>query len=229
MRAVHRIKDVGMTTEAVIFDMDGVLTDSEPVINTAAIKGLREFGIEARPEDFLPFVGTGEDRYIGGVAEKYGVKYRPEMKHRVYEIYLDILPGMLERFPGVAELLQAIRRSGTALGLATSADRIKMEANLQAIDVPQDWFAAIVTGEDIEHKKPAPDIYLACASQLGIEPACCCVVEDAVNGVDAARAAQMHCVAVSTSFSEDELRNRAEPDIVRASLADVTLADLGIG
>ena len=57
---------------AVIFDMDGVLTDSEPLINQAAVAMFRELGLPVQPEDFLPFVGTGEDRYIGGVAEKYG-------------------------------------------------------------------------------------------------------------------------------------------------------------
>lgn len=58
---------------AVIFDMDGVLVDTEPVINKAAILGLREYGLDAKPEDFVPFIGRGETKYIGGVAEIYGL------------------------------------------------------------------------------------------------------------------------------------------------------------
>ncbi|MGD8447111.1 MAG: hypothetical protein PVI94_26660 [Desulfobacterales bacterium] len=75
-------------TKAVIFDMDGVMTDSEHLINKAAIAGLREYGIQPEPSDFLPFTGMGEDHYIGGVARKYGLTYIPQMKARVYEIYL---------------------------------------------------------------------------------------------------------------------------------------------
>jgi len=73
--------------KAVIFDMDGVMTDSEDMINDAAIAGLCQYGIEPEPVDFLPFLGMGEDHYLGGVARKYGLTYVPEMKARVYEIY----------------------------------------------------------------------------------------------------------------------------------------------
>ena len=85
---------------AVIFDMDGVLVDSEPIINAAAIRALAEFGIEARPEDFEPFVGAGEDRYVGGVAELHGKAYVLEMKHRTYDWYLKLLPEMGKAFAG---------------------------------------------------------------------------------------------------------------------------------
>ena len=72
---------------AVIFDMDGVLTDSEPLINAAAIAMFKEKGLEAQPSDFLPFVGAGEDRYIGGVAEKHHFPLDlPAAKRRTYEI-----------------------------------------------------------------------------------------------------------------------------------------------
>ena len=208
----------------VIFDMDGVLTDSEPVINAAAIAGLREFGVQAKPEDFVPFVGAGEDRYIGGVARLYGKEYVLDMKRRVYEIYLEILPGMIKAFPGVHDLLQLLRDSGFAMAVASSADRVKVEANLAAIDVRLDWFGAVIVGEDAEEKKPAPDIYLLAASRLGVQPERCCVVEDAVNGVLAAKAAGMRCVAVTTSFPFDALRD-AGADCVRESLPEIDLAD----
>src|SRR5712691_4107288 len=79
-------------TRAVIFDMDGVLVDSESLINAAAIAMFREKGLVVQPEDFLPFVGAGEDRYIGGVAEKYGFPLDLSVaKRRTYEIYLDLV------------------------------------------------------------------------------------------------------------------------------------------
>jgi HAD superfamily hydrolase (TIGR01509 family) len=212
---------------AVIFDLDGVLTDSEPVINAAAIAGLREYGIDPRPEDFHPFVGAGEDRYIGGVAGKYGLTYAPEMKRRVYEIYLDILPGMIRAFPGAQELLCRLEAAGIRLAVASSGDRIKVEANLRAIGVEPGRFGTVVAGEDVEHKKPAPDIFLAAARRLGVPPAGCCVVEDAPNGIRAAKAAGMRCVAVGQSFPAAVLA-QAGADVIRASLAEILLPDLGI-
>jgi HAD superfamily hydrolase (TIGR01509 family) len=212
---------------AVIFDMDGVLTDSEPVINAAAIAGLREYGINPKPEDFHPFVGTGEDRYIGGVAAKYGLTYIPEMKRRVYEIYLEILPGMIRAFPGAQELLRTLRAQSIRLAVASSADRVKVEANLRAIRVDLSWFGAVVVGEDVERKKPAPDIFLTAARRLGVTPTACCVVEDAVNGVRAAKSAGMRCVAVEQSFPAAVLAP-AGPDVIRPGLAQISDADLGL-
>lgn len=209
---------------AVIFDMDGVLTDSESVINEAAIRGLREYGINPQPTDFEPFVGMGEDRYIGGVAEAYGLRYIPDMKRRVYQIYLEILPDRLVPFPGVHKLLDTLDHAGLHIALASSADRIKVTANLEAIHVGTDRFAALVTGEDVERKKPAPDIYLEASRQLGVAPVCCCVVEDAVSGVQAAKAAGMRCIAVTTSFDADELLS-AGADCVRPGLANIRLSD----
>ena len=112
--------------DSIIFDMDGVLTDSEPIINAAAIEGLREYGITATPGDFTPFVGTGEDRYIGGVAELHGRKYSLDMKKRVYEIYLRILPGLIKPFPGVLAMINLLKSTGIGMAVASSADRIKV-------------------------------------------------------------------------------------------------------
>src|SRR6266498_1870964 len=97
---------------AVIFDMDGVLVDSEPLINAAAIAMFKEKGLDVQPDDFLPFVGAGEDRYIGGVAEHYGFPLDvTEAKRRTYEIYLDLVPSELEAFPGVLEVVHACRNA----------------------------------------------------------------------------------------------------------------------
>jgi len=213
--------------EAVIFDMDGVLTDSEPLINRAAIDGLREYGIDAEPEDFRPYVGMGEDHYIRGVAQKYGLKYVPAIKARVYAIYFNLISGQLKAFPGVRALLDQLRAHSVRLGLASSADRIKIEANLKAIDVDPAWFEVIIAGDEVGNKKPAPDIYLAAAKKLGVAPRRCCVIEDAVNGVRAAKAAGMRCVAVAQSFSASELQ-AASPDCIRPDIGSILPADLGL-
>jgi beta-phosphoglucomutase len=215
---------MGNTLRAVIFDMDGVLTDSEPLINLAAILMFEEKGLVVQPEDFLPFVGTGEDRYIGGVAETYGIPLDlPSAKRRLYEIYLNLVPVRLAAFPGACELARACRAAQLKVAVASSADQVKVAANLQKIGLPLDFWDAVIAGEQVKRKKPAPDIFLSAAQALGVEPAACAVIEDAVNGVQAAITAGMHCVAVAHTFPAELLH---EASVVRGSIAEVSLADL---
>ena len=218
------MNDTPSTIRAVIFDMDGVLTDSEPLINAAAVAMFRELGVTVQPEDFFPFVGMGEDRYIGGVAEKYDVALDlAAAKHRTYEIYLDLVPHQLRAFPGVRELVAACREAGLHVAVASSGDDVKVNANLNTIGLPVAAWDAVVTGEEVTHKKPAPDIFLLAASKLGMRPAECVVVEDAVNGIQAAKAAGMRCVAVAQTFPAERL---GEADLVRDSIAAVQVSDL---
>ena len=217
-----RTSDSAIT--AVIFDMDGVLTDSEPLINAAAVQMFKELGLSVSPNDFLPLVGTGEDRYIGGVAElhKFPIDL-PHAKRRTYEIYLDLVPTQLEVFPGARALVSHCRVAGLKVAVASSADRIKVAANLAKIGLPLESWDAVITGEDVVNKKPAPEIFLKAAERLGKAASQCVVVEDAVNGVRAALAAGMRCVAVAQSFAPDLL---SAANLVRGSIADVSVPDL---
>jgi HAD superfamily hydrolase (TIGR01509 family) len=197
--------------------MDGVLVDSEHVILNAAIEGLRRFGVNAEPEDFRPFIGAGEDRFIGGVAEKYGVKFVSEMKSAVYSIYLERVDRDIRTYPGTRDILKRLRSSGYVLGLASSADRIKIDANLRAAKIPASLFSAILSGNDVMKKKPDPEVFLKTAERLGKVPAECLVVEDAVNGVRAAKAAGMSCAALTTTFPRDLLAAEG-PDVILTGL-----------
>jgi HAD superfamily hydrolase (TIGR01509 family) len=217
-------KDNDEMVHAVIFDMDGVLVDSEPLINAAAIAMFNEKGLVVQSDDFLPFVGMGEERYIGAVAEAYGFPLDlSEAKRRTYEIYLDLVPVQLEAFPGSVELVHTCRDAGLRIAVASSADQVKVIANLEKIGLPVEFWDAVVWGEDVKKKKPAPDIFIFAASRLGAVPGNCVVVEDAVNGIQAARAAGMRCVAVATTFPAGEL---GEADVVRERISDIKLPDL---
>jgi HAD superfamily hydrolase (TIGR01509 family) len=192
--------------KGIIFDMDGVLVDSEPFICEAAVRMFAERGLKVKPEDFIPFVGAGENRYIGGVAEKYGFRIDIERdKARTYEIYGEIVRGQIEPLPGVNEFIAKARNRGLKLALASSADLIKIEINLREIGVVPETFDAIVSGQDVVRKKPDPEIFLTAAERLGLAPEECLVVEDAVNGVAAAKAAGMRCLAITTSFTKEDL------------------------
>ncbi len=214
-------------SRAVIFDMDGILVDSEPLINKAAIAMFKEKGLDVQPDDFIPFVGAGEERYVGGVAEKYHFPMdAAAAKQRTYEIYLDLVPTKLEIFPGVRALLQTCRQAGLRLAVASSADRIKVVANLKKIGLPIEWWDAVISGELVEHKKPAPDIFLLAAKTIGVAPGECVVVEDAANGIQAARAAGMRSIGVAHTLPADHLK---AADVVREKIADIQLSDLAPG
>ena len=120
-------------------------------------------------------------------------------------------------------MVNACREAGLFLAVASSADLIKVRANLETIGLPIPFWDAVVAGEDVRHKKPAPDIFLSAAEHLGVTPPECVVVEDAVNGIQAAKAARMRCVAVTTTFPPDQLQ---EAVVVRNRIKDVALSDL---
>ncbi len=191
--------------------MDGVLADSEEFICEAAMKMFAELGLAVQAEDFLPFVGAGENRYLGGVAEKYGFDLDCSIggidpaKARTYEIYGQIIRGRMKELPGAADFVRTCREKGLKTALATSADKTKMVYTLEEIGLPLDVFDASINGLDVERKKPFPDIYIKAAELLGLKPESCLVVEDAVNGVQAALAAGSRCLGLTSSFTEEEL------------------------
>lgn len=198
-----------MVIKGVIFDMDGVLCDSEAFICEAACRMFKEkYGHSVIPDDFIPFVGAGEDRYLGGVAEKYGIQLdMPQDKEQTYTLYLKTIPGRLAPLPGALDFVQQLANSSIQMAVATSADRIKMEGNLHEIGMPENWFKACVTGSDVKNKKPAPEIFLKAARLIELQPTECLVVEDAVNGVQAAKAAGCCCLGLTSSFNRDILLN----------------------
>ena len=200
---------------AILFDMDGVLIDSEEYIAEAAIAYFRSLKVEVQAADFLPFVGAGEDRYIGGVAEKYGVKLDLEQaKLDTYAIYEKLITGKEGALPGVKRFLANAHTAGVSMAVATSADKRKMEINLAVMGLDPTWFTVLINGRDIERKKPFPDIYQKAARDLNKVPADCIVFEDATNGVEAAKAAGMLCGAITTSFSTQQLRNEGADFII---------------
>jgi HAD superfamily hydrolase (TIGR01509 family) len=215
--------------QAVLFDMDGVLVDSEAFMADAAIAMLAErYGVCAARADFLPFVGMGENRFIGGVAAKYGVAINIEAdKARTYDLYNELIRGKLEALPGAVAFVRECRARGLKTAIATSADRRKLEANLPEIGLSDSDFDAVVDGLQVERKKPFPDIYLEASRRLGVVPGRCLVVEDAVSGVKAAKAAGAACLGLAGSFSEAELR-AAGADFFAADLASVDPSIMGM-
>ncbi|MFA6689462.1 MAG: cytidine deaminase [Sphaerochaetaceae bacterium] len=202
----------------ILFDMDGVLIDSEAYIAQAAVSFFADLGVKVKEEDFQPFVGAGEDRYIGGVAEKYGLPLDlVQAKDAVYRKYRQLVLGKVGPMPGVSRFIANARNAGMRMAVASSADRTKVEINLKAIGASPDWFDIVLSGSQVKRKKPFPDIYQFAALSLGLSCEDCLVVEDAVNGVQAAKAAGCFCCGVTGTFDAETLA-RAGADVVVTSL-----------
>ena len=208
----------------VIFDMDGVLIGSEPTIARAASQMFAEKGYTVPTSAYAPFIGMGEDKILSGAAEAQGIPLDPvKDKARTYAIYLELIEPGMPPLPGVVDFLAECRRRGLKRAIASSADAVKVAANLKAIGLAKSDFDAIVDGEQAKRKKPAPDIFLEAARQLGLAAEHCLVVEDAIAGVEAAKAAGSRCLAVTTSFPADRL---TRADWVVADLAHAPAAAL---
>jgi len=213
-----------MPPYGLIFDVDGVLGDTEGVVARATIAMFQElYGVEMKEEDFRPFIGTGAVRYVEGPAEKYGVTVDIDKAcARRTENFIAILEsGEPISFPGAKELVDAaVAAEEWKVAVATSGPTDKSQATVRAAGIDPSVFNVYITGDMVTHKKPHPEIYETTAKALQLAPGHCVVVEDAITGVASAKAAGMPCIAVTNSFSAVEL---AEADLVVNSLAQVTL------
>lgn len=214
---------------AVLFDMDGVLCNSEEPSRRAGVDVFAEMGVDVTVDDFVPFMGTGEANFLGGVASVKGVKgFDTDVaKKRFFEIYLEkyAKPNSGIGFPGAFELITQCKAKGLKVAVASSADRIKVDANLAAAGLSIQLFDAIVSADAFEKLKPAPDIFLSASNILNVPPSECIVIEDALAGLQAANAAKMRCIVVTTTLSEEILATEA-PSLIRKDIGNITLDDI---
>ncbi len=211
-----------------IFDVDGVIADTEGVNARASIAMFAElFGLKGFVRtDFEKGLGRGAAAYVRAAAEIHGFNMTVEQVAAAttvrQEKFLTILAQEpLGPFAGVLELMQAARaRADFRVAIATSSTREKSEAVLRSAKVPYRK-VVYITGSDVSRKKPDPELFLTAASRAGVEPANCVVIEDAPDGVAAAKSAGCKCIAVTNSTSAEKL---AEADVVVDSLAEVDIA-----
>ena len=190
----------------ILLDMDGVVVDSEPILLGAVSRLFADKGVAVELADCQPFFGTGEDHLLEGVANRHGVTLDfPRDLDRLYALYFELIPGRLKALPGVFDFLAEARRRHLKVALASSAAAVKVEANLREIGLTPGSFDAVVDAKDVQHKKPHPDVFLKAAQRLELPPAACLVVEDAVAGVEAAKAAGCRCLALTTSYPAERL------------------------
>jgi sugar-phosphatase len=192
---------------AVIFDMDGVLVDSEPFWVEAEQAAFARVGLDLRPEDMANTIGLR----IEEVA-RYWYRRRPWEGPAPEEVALDVLERVVELVRERGRPMPGARRARDRC--ASPGRLIRFVLGHLGLDA---YFAIAVSAEDESHGKPHPAVFLTAASRLGVEPQGCLVIEDSINGVIAAKAARMKCLAVP------DPRQRDDPRLV---LADEVLGSL---
>jgi HAD superfamily hydrolase (TIGR01509 family) len=214
-RPLPRIHDI----DAVVFDLDGVLVDSESLHFRAANLVLARFGRSISEEEYTTYVGTGEAATWDSWRRRFALPDSVEelcavnTEIRVREIAAAGVPAIDE----AVQLARQLRTWDVRLAIASSSTRPVIDALLGALGV-DDLFAVRVSGEDpdIHHPKPAPDVYLAAASRLAVAPAACVAIEDSEPGILSATRAGITCIAVPNRWTAHQDFSAA--DVVLESL-----------
>ena len=195
---------------AVLFDMDGLIVDTEPIHFQAFREYLKQFKVEMPESLMRAFVGFSEAENMRDLKEKYGIETPvEEMVLGRRAIYLNLVQTEpLTVFPGFWELTEEVGKRGLKQAVVSSSTRDQVETVLPRLfemrpDLrgPDSYFDAVVTGSDITHTKPAPDIYLLAAEKIGLPPEECLAFEDTPPGLKAATSAGCTAVAVPNEYS----------------------------
>ena len=200
--------------------MDGVLILSEALTAKAAVLALLEYGIACREEDFLPFVGTGEQGYLGGVCSLYGKAYEPSMADALYRAY-GTLVSPAQKPIGLDRVLDTLKEKDYQMAVCSSANDRKVSYNLRAIEREKSFFDAVISGSCVKRNKPDPEVFLLGAEKLGCKSADCIVVEDAVSGIRAAKAGGFSSIAVCSTLANEQILSACKPDYIVEKLEDI--------
>jgi HAD superfamily hydrolase (TIGR01509 family) len=210
-----------MSFRAVIFDLDGVLADSEPWWNEIDAKLLAEYGVKYRGEYHSNVLGVSYQIAVEFFKNKFGLSVSTvEMMRRRAEIAIDFFAKRVGLFPSTKEVLQELRRMNLRLAVATSSVSASARPFLDRHQLTA-FFDVILTGDEIECGKPHPEIYLRTAEKLSLPDDVCLVIEDALAGVAAAKAANMRVAAIPDRRFVDPHAYEKEADYVLESLSEI--------
>ncbi len=214
-----------------IFDVDGVIGNTEPINARATAQVMQKmFGIEKmQAGDFEAGLGRGAKEYIRAGAVSHNLELSDQQLDKAVvkreKAIIDLVRTQgLTSFPGVIELMQAaVNDDNFKLAIASSADMELVKAILDSVNAPESGIDEMITGDQISQKKPDPEVFLKAIQALDIPADKCAVIEDAPDGVKAAKNAKTACIAVTNSVSADKLK---EADLVIDSLDKINLQDI---
>ncbi len=181
---------------AVIFDMDGLMVDSEPMHYEAVNRVLARYGVELSRVENARYVGVPDVDTFADLVERYGLPVSSAtLVAEKRATYLELIGGRVAAQPGLYPLLDRLAADEYVLAVASSSPMVEIELILGRLGV-KERFRGCFSAEQVARGKPAPDLFLHAASQVGAQPAECLVLEDAPSGVRAAKSAGMICFAV---------------------------------
>ena len=195
----------GTKLEAVLFDMDGVIIDSEPLWSDAEKQLLARRNLPYSPSLKTATMGRDARGAVGYLIEHYSLtESLGELIEERNQLIAELFKEHLKVIPGALDLVRSVIAAGIMTGLVSSSPKTLVELALEKL-VTTGLFDLTLSGDQVVRGKPAPDIYITAAEKLGVKPEYCLVIEDAPHGVAAAKDAGMCCLAISTSVSVVEL------------------------
>ena len=206
---------------AAIFDLDGVLADSEPWWNEIDAKLLAEYGVTYHGEYHRNVLGVSYRLAVEFYKKAFGLSApTEELMRRRGEIAAEFFANRVGLFPATRVVLEELREMNLRLAVATSSMSASARPFLNRHELTT-FFDVIVTGEEIERGKPAPDIYLRAAGKLGVPADACLVIEDALSGIAAAKAAGMRVAAIPDTRFVDAGDYEKQADYLLSDLSEI--------
>jgi 16S rRNA pseudouridine516 synthase len=206
---------------AVIFDLDGVLADSEPWWNQIDAKLLAEHGVSYRGEYHRNVLGVSYRLAVEFYKNAFHISASvEELMRRRGEIATEFFANRVGLFPSAKRMLEQLREMKLHLAVATSSVSASARPLLDRTEI-RSLFSIVITGDEVQQGKPHPDIYLRAAKKLGISPEACLVIEDAPAGIAAGKAANMRVAAIPDTRFVDPREYEMKADYVLGSLSEI--------
>jgi HAD superfamily hydrolase (TIGR01509 family) len=209
--------------DAVIFDLDGVLADSEPWWNQIDAKLLAEYGVSYRGEYHRNVLGVSYRLAVEFYKNAFHISASvEELMQRRGEIATDFFANRVDLFPFAKTTLAQLREMKLPLAVATSSVSVSARPLLDRTGI-RSLFSVVITGDEVQQGKPHPDIYLRAAKKLGISPEACLVIEDSLAGIAAGKAANMRVAAIPDRRFVDPREYEKEANYVLGSLSEIPI------
>lgn len=199
--------------KGVIFDLDGVIIDSEPLHEQCEREILKQFGAILTPDIFAEVKGLRDQEAFHYYTRRFNLKEKPEvLMQKKMQLYMKLLKKNMRPCPGFKDFAKQCKQK-FKIGLATSSSKENVAFIIKELEIKH-LFDAIVTGEEVNLPKPYPDPYLKMAEKLHLKANQCLVIEDSIHGITAAKTAGAKCIAVSTTFPKKKLKATSVDHIV---------------
>jgi HAD superfamily hydrolase (TIGR01509 family) len=214
---------------AVVFDLDGVVWDGEPLYHEAFNVVLAPLGHRVSESDYTKIIGISVEAAWDWVRARFALTESPSFFYREYNgAVLDLMKSAIEPLPGVRDLLGELRRRRIPVGLASASLRQWVDATLAGLGL-EEAFDATVSASEVNHSKPAPDLYLAAAQRLGVPADQCLAVEDTAAGIESAKAAGMLAVQIRAASTALPPLSQADLVLEDYSQFELSLMEVPMG